>query len=114
MRILLLLQASYFFITGIWPLVHIKSFMKATGFKHDIWLVKMVGLLTMAISISFVVDAYLKADSAAIIYLAILSAIAYFSIDFYYSAIGKISKIYLIDAAIQLLLIITWLILIFI
>lgn len=38
-------QGLYFLVTGIWPLVHIKSFQWVTGPKVDLWLVKTVGVL---------------------------------------------------------------------
>lgn len=51
-QIVIKIQALYFFLTGIWPLVHLKSFMAITGEKTDIWLVHMVGLLAMSIGIN--------------------------------------------------------------
>ncbi|NJK94616.1 MAG: hypothetical protein HC905_06550 [Bacteroidales bacterium] len=46
-----LVQGSYFFLTGVWPIIDIHSFMRVTGPKEDIWLVKTVGALTIAISL---------------------------------------------------------------
>jgi len=39
-----------FFITGVWPLVQIRSFLRVTGPKTDLWLVKTVGVLVAVIS----------------------------------------------------------------
>jgi hypothetical protein len=95
-------QALYYFITGIWPLVHIESFMAVTGPKTDIWLVKMVGLLTVAISVNLF---YLCRNGQAVL-LAVTSAASYMIIDLYYSLNGTISFVYLIDAALEFILII--------
>src|SRR4051812_17735446 len=40
---LALTQASYFFATGIWPLLSYRSFERVSGRKVDSWLVKTVG-----------------------------------------------------------------------
>ncbi|VTR52312.1 Uncharacterised protein [Sphingobacterium thalpophilum] len=46
------IQGIYYCLTGIWPVIHISSFMAVTGPKTDLWLVKMVGLLSLAIGLS--------------------------------------------------------------
>ena len=38
-------QAAYYVLTGVWPLVDIRSFEAITGPKADRWLVKTVGVL---------------------------------------------------------------------
>lgn len=50
-------QGIYFLATGIWSLVHIASFQKVTGPKTDLWLVKTVGLLVIAIGAGLIVTA---------------------------------------------------------
>ena len=44
------LSGVFYFITGVWPVLHISSFKEVTGPKTDIWLVKTVGLLMVALS----------------------------------------------------------------
>ena len=44
-----LVQGIYFLITGIWPLIHMHSFLAITGPKTDLWLVKTVGLILAVI-----------------------------------------------------------------
>ena len=51
-----ILQGIYYLITGIWPLIHIGSFMKITGPKTDRWLVKTVGVLLAVISLVYLTD----------------------------------------------------------
>jgi hypothetical protein len=96
-------QAIYYFITGLWPVVHISSFMSVTGPKTDVWLVKMVGLLTAAIAITLF-SSYKKSSSTTKV-LSITSALAYLSIDVFYYFNGTLSAVYLADAGIELLII---------
>ena len=99
----LLSQSVYYFLTGLWPLVDISSFMKVTGPKTDIWLVKMVGALTVAISIALFNSCRTGINASPI--LAHCAAIAYLTIDVYYYLNGTISFVYLFDAVIELLII---------
>jgi hypothetical protein len=103
-KYILLLQSIYYFLTGLWPLVDITSFMKVTGPKTDIWLVKMVGLLTIAISIALF-NSYRTHNHTSTV-LAVCSASAYLVIDVYYYYNGQISFVYLIDAFIEAMIII--------
>ena len=103
LRAILTCQAIYYLATGIWPLLHIASFMAVTGPKEDIWLVKMVGLLAAAIGLALMAGRNNILRQTVI--LSIGAALAFISIDLYYSITGVIYKIYLADAAIQTLLI---------
>src|SRR5690606_42098076 len=51
-KFLLRLQGGYFVLTGIWPLVHIPSFLQVTGDKAELWLVETVGCLMIAIGLA--------------------------------------------------------------
>ena len=101
---LLLIQGIFYLTTGIWPVLHIDSFMWVTGSKTDIWLVKMVGLLSITISISMF--SQLKQNQQPIL-LSISSAISFLAIDVYYVINGTISRVYLADAAIELIFLTT-------
>ena len=52
-----LLQAGYYVVTGVWPLVHRRSFERITGPKVDYWLVRTVGVLVAAIGAGLAVGA---------------------------------------------------------
>jgi hypothetical protein len=105
MKPILYFQIIYFAITGIWPLLHRRSFEAVTGKKTDWWLVEMVGVLTFTISLTLLYtlihEEYLTAKL-----LGIASAVSYLFIDLKYVSKGVISKVYLGDAAVQVLLII--------
>ena len=48
---LCLVQGIYYTLTGVWPLVHVRSFLAVTGPKTDLWLVKTVGVLVAVIGV---------------------------------------------------------------
>ena len=45
-------QGTYFFVTGVWPLLSMRTFEAVTGPKRDRWLVKTVGVLVAVIGAS--------------------------------------------------------------
>lgn len=49
-RGLLTFQATYYAVTGVWPLLSRSTFELATGRKRDFWLAQQVGLLTAVIA----------------------------------------------------------------
>lgn len=99
---ILLFQGIYYLLTGLWPLLHLRSFLAVTGDKTDIWLVKMVGLLAATIGIYLIYS--IRQHPARL--LAILSAISFGSIDVYYVYHNIISPVYLGDAIIEGILIV--------
>ena len=108
LRATLLVQTVYYSITAIWPLVHIDSFMEITGPKTDIWLVKTVAVLLAAISISFLTSLFYNTYHKPTIALAITCCIVLTIIDCYYVWNGTISKVYLLDAAVEIILLLLW------
>lgn len=105
---LALVQGVYFFVTGLWPIVDIHSFMLITGPKTDIWLVKMVGALTIVVSLLLLLTAKKKRVTIESLVIIFGSSIAYFIIDVVYFLERKISYVYLGDAGLQVIFIILW------
>ena len=103
-------QAIYFFTTGVWPLLNIKSFEAVTSPKTDKWLVKTVALMIVAVSITIGVGVYRGRLSLEIGLLAICCSTFLTIIDVMYSLKGVISKIYLADALPEIFLIFSWLV----
>ena len=113
MRLVLItlrLQTIYYMVTAVWPLVHIDSFIAVTGPKTDIWLVKTVAVLLMAISGCFIAQLVTKINPWPTAVLAIGCCMGLIFIDCYYALHGTISKIYLLDAVLEFLLLIMWVI----
>ena len=102
-------QGVYWLLTGIWPFVHMGSFLAVSGPKHDLWLVKTVGLLIAVIGGVLVAAARSRRVTPEIAGLGIASAAALTAIDVFYALKGVIWKTYLLDAAAELALIGLWL-----
>lgn len=96
-------QGLYYLVTGIWPIVHLPSFMAVTGPKRDAWLVKSFGLLIAAIGATLVARDGRHDRSATRLALSSATALAVSEIVF----VGRrtIRPIYLADAAIELALV---------
>ena len=108
----LLLQTIYYGTTALWPLVHIESFMQVTGPKTDIWLVKTVAVLLLAITASFIAALRYKSYHAPTVILAVTCCIALIFVDCVYVFNGTISKVYLADAIAELAFLGVWAIII--
>ena len=101
-RLVLTVQAVYYLITGIWPILHMASFEAVSGPKTDDWLVRMVALLVVVIGATLWVAVRRRTWSREIRVLAIGSALAFAAIDIRYALGGRISPIYLADAGVEL------------
>jgi hypothetical protein len=100
------LQGLYFLATGIWPLLSMRTFEAVTGPKVDRWLVKTVGVLVAVIGVSLLADARRPSRGSQV--LGVGSAAALGGVDVVYSLRGRISKIYLLDAVLEALLVTLW------
>jgi hypothetical protein len=96
----------YYTATGIWPLIDMSSFMDVTGPKQDLWLVRTVGSLVTIIGLTVLVG--FRNINFYLVFLAVGSALSLVVIDLVYTSTGVISTIYLLDAFVQVLLIIGW------
>jgi len=95
-------------VGGVWPLLHIGSFEAVFGPKTDRWLVKTVagllivnGLAQLASSPS--ADGMRQARRLGLGTAAVLAAI-----DLVYVPAGRISKMYLLDAALEVAWVMAW------
>jgi hypothetical protein len=102
-------QGIYYVVAGFWPIPAIDSFMLVTGPKTDIWLVKTVGLLLVAIGAVLCLAARRRRVGLETSVLAIGAALALTVIELVYVANGTISGIYLLDAVVEVCLAIGWL-----
>ncbi len=101
-------QAVYYIVTGVWPLVHMKSFLMVTGPKTDLWLVKTVGVLITLIGVVIGLGGAQRSARKEITVLAVGSAAALTAVEMYYVARRSIAPIYLLDAVGEIGLIIGW------
>lgn len=109
-RSVTVVQGLYFLMTGLWPLLSIRTFMQVTGPKTDVWLVKTVGALVTAIAASLLVAGMRGDVQSPTIVLALGSAAGLAVIDVIYVLKRVIAPIYLADAGAEVVLIIWWMI----
>lgn len=93
------MQAGYYVVSGLFPLVSMPAFEGITGPKVDKWLVQTVGLLAVCIGTSLFAGARRQEIDWSILTLAVTSAFSFASIDVVHAARRRISPAYLADAA---------------
>lgn len=105
---LALAQGLYFGATGVWPIVHMRSFLAVTGPKTDLWLVKTVGALIGVVGASLVVAGRRGRIGPETALLAMASAAALGAVDVVYVAKGRIPPVYLLDAVAEAGIVAAW------
>lgn len=101
-------QGAFYLGTGVWPLLHDESFQAVTGPKADVWLVKTVGSLVAVIGGVLMAAGLRRQVHPELRALAAGSAAALAAIDITYASRGRISPIYLLDAAAEIGLVAAW------
>ncbi|MFN8556956.1 MAG: hypothetical protein U0531_06255 [Dehalococcoidia bacterium] len=101
-------QGGYYLITGVWPLIHMGSFEAVTGPKTDRWLVKTVGVVVAVVGAVLALAGVRRRVTLEITLLAAGSAGGLGLIDFVYGGSGRISRIYLLDALVEAVLVAQW------
>jgi hypothetical protein len=103
-----LVQGGFYTFTGVWALVDLDSFMAVTGPKTDLWLVKTVGALVTVIGGVLLAAGWRRRVTRDVLLLGIGAALSLATIDLVYVSAGRISRIYLLDAAAEVGLGIAW------
>jgi len=111
-KITVAVQGIYSLITALWGLIDIESFMAITGTKSDIWLVKTVSVLLVAISVTMLSQFIRPYDPFPTIVLGALTSAGLSAIEFYYSFRDVISPVYTLDGVLQILFLASWLLLV--
>jgi hypothetical protein len=101
-------QGLYYLLSGVWPLISMRTFEAVTGPKTDRWLVKTVGILVAVIGGVLLVAGRRRRVEPETALLAAGSAAGLAAIDTIYPMRGRISKIYLLDAVAELALVAAW------
>jgi len=92
-------QGTYYVASGLWAVVDRQGFERVTGRKTDYWLVRTVGLLATAIGLALLTGARDGRPSSQTRVLGVAAGASFTVIDVVYVAKGRISPIYLGDAA---------------
>ncbi|MDX1665252.1 MAG: hypothetical protein R3272_15775 [Candidatus Promineifilaceae bacterium] len=107
-RPLCLVQGAYYLVTGIWPLLHRKSFEALTGPKTDFWLVRTVGVLVTAIGAVLTYAGWKDRALPEVALLGAMSAAGLLAIDVVYVVRERIPPVYLGDGILELALLVGW------
>ncbi len=102
------LQGIFYLITGLWPLLHMPSFLAVTGPKVDLWLVKTVGVLIVVIGAVLLLGARRRAVGPEVTLLAVGSAVSLAGVDLVYALSDRIWDVYLLDALAEIGLVVLW------
>lgn len=108
LRAAALAQGGYLLVTGVWPLVHMRSFEAVTGPKRERWLVKTVGSVLAVVGGVLLDAARRRRIDRTTTTLAVGTAAALTAIDVVYVAQRRISRVYLLDAAAEVGLMGLW------
>jgi hypothetical protein len=101
------LYAPYLVATGVWSLVHRRSFERVTGPKEDYWLVQTVGALAIAIGASLSLAARRRTHGPETIVLGAASCTAFGLASV--RASQTESRVYLGDALLEIAFLAAWL-----
>jgi hypothetical protein len=102
-------QGLYYAASGLWPLLHLPSFMRVTGPKAETWLVRTVGALVLVSGGALALAGRRRRVTPEMALIGAGQALALTMVDTIYATKRRISKIYLADAALQLLVLAGWL-----
>ena len=95
---------AYYVVTGLWPFVHLRSFLAVTGPKSEIWLLRTFSALITAVGVVLGRAARETPPSAPATELAAGAAVALGAADVWYVARRRISPVYLLDAVAEAVL----------
>jgi hypothetical protein len=101
-------QGAANLIGGLWPLLHLKSFEAVFGPKTDRWLVKTVSGLLVVNGLTQLGTTSTPESIRQARRLGIGTAAVLGTVDLIYAPIGRISKMYLADAVVEIGWIVAW------
>lgn len=100
-------QATYYALSGAFPLVAYRAFEAITGRKREPWLVKTIGVLLLPVAHALMAD---PAGTGSVTRrLGVGSALGFAAIDVWYAGVRRrISPVYLADALAEAAILALW------
>ncbi len=99
LRVVMTAQLAYYAVGGLWPLVHYRSFEAVSGKKVDAWLVKTVAAMILGVAATLARALRRPEPPEEARVAGAGAAIALGWSATWYALRGRISKVYLLDAA---------------
>lgn len=103
------IHGVYWVAGGMWPIIHMESFLWVTGSKEELWLVRCVALLVILIGLILFIASHKKRITPEIKWLGLGSAAVVSVIDILYVIASEIPFVYLLDGITELILVSLWL-----
>jgi hypothetical protein len=108
-RIVASAQSAFYVGTGVWSLVHRRSFEWVTGPKVDYWLAQAVGITVGAIGLGLAqAVASRRPVPPELRTVGVAAAAGLAALDVVYVGRRRISPVYLVDAAAEVALVAAW------
>ena len=107
--VLLIVQAVYYLLTGLWPLLHLNSFLSITGSGADLWRSQPINLLILCVGLVLLRGSAEKSSKPATNILSVAAAFVLLIIDLYFPFSGVVSKLYVVDGILQFSCLVLWL-----
>ena len=104
-RGLALAQGLYWGVTGVWPILHPRSFEAVIGPRRERWVAKSMGAVVAVVGGTLLVAGARRRVTPGVMLLGATSALAVGG----YAARGRLRRVYLADAAIEAALAAAWL-----
>jgi hypothetical protein len=103
-------QGIFYVVTGVWPIINRRSFEAVTGRKRDFWLVRTTGALITVIGAVMLLAAARRepSDSPEVKALSMGAAASLAGADVIFVSQKRIPRIYLLDAAAEMVFILLW------
>lgn len=95
-------HGSFNIASGVWPLLHMRSFERVTGSKVDRWLVQTVAGLLITNGVAQIAGARSEEGRASARRVGIGTSATLAVIDLVYGARGRIRWVYLLDVPVEL------------
>jgi hypothetical protein len=102
-------QGLFFLVSGLWPVMHYRSFERLTGAKTDDWLVKTNGAFIAAAGAALVACSRSPGGDDVARTLGVATSAVLATADVVYVARRRISPVYLLDAAAETMWCLRWL-----
>ena len=101
-------QGAFYVATGVWPILHLRSFEAVTGPKAEGWLVKTVGGLIAVAGGALAAAGARGRVTPEIAAVGAGCAAVLAAIDVVYTSKRRIAPVYLLDAAAEAVLMAAW------